>query len=101
MDTSKLDVSKMDRATLIETIKKMNEQAGVQRARIRILADRIDNEYGGGKIAELESVLEDINFYKERIQKEKTKKSNLKTTVDSQNRLISKEETRKFLASKS
>lgn len=101
LDTSKLDVNKMDKAKLIETIKLLNEQANVQRARVRVLADKIDSEYGGGQIAEIEGILEDISYYNEKIQKQKAKKTTLKSTIDSQNRLISKEETRKFLASKS
>lgn len=91
----------MDKQKLVETIKKMNEQTNVQRARIRVLADKIDNEYGGGQIAEFEGVLEDITYYAEKIAKQKAKTNSLKSTIDSQNRLISKEETRKFLASKS
>lgn len=100
MDMSRVDFAKMDKQKLVETIKKLNEQANVQRARIRILADKIDTEYGGGQIAEIEGVLEDINYYKEKIEKQKSKKITLKSTIDSQNRLISKEETRKFLATK-
>ena len=82
---------------LTDTLKKLNDQAAMQRERINLLAEKIDLEYGGEQIAEVEGVLEDIEYYKAKIEKEKKKTSQLKSSLGSQNRLLAKEQTRIFL----
>lgn len=82
---------------LTDTLKKLNDQAAMQRERIKLLAEKIDLEYGGEQIAEVEGVLEDIEYYKAKIEKEKKKTSQLKSSLGSQNRLLAKEQTRIFL----
>lgn len=85
---------------MIETAKKLEEQTNMQRARIRILGEKIEQNYDGGKIAEKDNLIQDITYYKDKIEKQKKKTIQLKTMIESQNRLLAKEETRKYLEDK-
>jgi hypothetical protein len=97
IDIKNIDLTKMTAKQLTDTLKKLNDQAAMQRERIKLLAEKIDLEYGGEQIAEVEGVLEDIEYYKAKIEKEKKKTSQLKSSLGSQNRLLAKEQTRIFL----
>lgn len=100
IDFKTIDPDKMNAKKLVETMKKMNDQAAAQRLRIKLLNEKIENEYGGEQIAEVEGIIEDINYYKEKIEKEKKKSLQLKSSIGSQNRLLAKEQTRVFLEGK-
>lgn len=89
------DLAKQDRRTLAELVKRIQDQVLISRARVKILLDKLEQEHAGGHIAEFESAIEDKKYYEAKLGKLQLQNKQLTETVQSQQRLLAKEELKK------
>ena len=76
-------------------VKRIQDQVAIAKARIKILTDKLEHEYAGGNIAEFESAIEDKKYYEAKLTKLQLQHKQLTETVQSQQRLLAKEELKK------
>lgn len=89
------DLQKMEKRTLGELVKKIQDQVHIAKTRLKILTDKLEQQYSGGNIAEFESAIEDKKYYEGKLAKLKLQNKQLVETVKSQQRLLNKEELKK------
>lgn len=88
--TNKTDIEGMDRVKLAEFIKGVNSQIEMQKIKVNTLKKKIEEEYEGCQIAEMDSAIQDIKYYRAKLEKEALVERQMKSAIQSQSRLIAK-----------
>lgn len=90
LDLTGVDLSKYDKKAQTELFKKMVKQIEVQKLRIETLKKSEPNS-----IAEMQAILEDLNFYDGKLKRQQQLIKQTKGVIDSQARLLAKDGSKK------